>query len=129
MLESTQIKPTIALVAHDGKKSELVSFVTENLQTLSKYNLVATNTTGKIIEEETGLKVHRYLSGPIGGDIQIAARVVTREIIAVFFFTNSLDPHPHDPDIYALIRACNIHNVPIAINSATAEMIIWHVNK
>jgi methylglyoxal synthase len=124
MLELTPVKKTIALIAHDGKKAEMVSFASENLKILVDYELVATGTTAKCIEEKTGLKVHPYLSGPMGGDIQIAADVLSGKINVVFFFVNPLDPHPHDPDIHALIRLCNIRNVPIATNCATAQLII-----
>jgi methylglyoxal synthase len=128
MPESTSLKRTIALIAHDGKKADMVTFASEHLKTFAKFELVATGTTGKLIEEETGLKVHRYVSGPMGGDVEIAARVVAQEINAVFFFVNPLDPHPHEPDINALMRACNIYNVPIATNFATAELIMLTSN-
>jgi methylglyoxal synthase len=124
MLKSDLVKKTIALIAHDGKKAEMVNFALEHQKTIAKFNLVATGTTAKCIEEKIGLKVHRYFSGPMGGDIEIAAGVLAGKIHAVFFFINPLDPHPHDPDIHALIRACNIYNVPIATNCATAELIM-----
>lgn len=115
---------TIALIAHDGKKADMVAFAIQNREPLSRFQLVATSTTGKLIEDKVGLSVHRYVSGPLGGDVQIAARVVTGEIYAVFFFVDPLDKHPHDPDIQTLLRACNVHNVPLATNAATARFIL-----
>lgn len=102
----------------------MVAFAIQNRSAISRFDLVATGTTGRLLEEKVGLKVHRYLSGPLGGDVQIAARVVTGEIDAVFFFVDPLDKHPHDPDIQTLMRACNVHNVPMATNPATAEFIL-----
>lgn len=115
---------TIALIAHDGKKADMVAFALQNREQIKRFDLIATGTTGRLIEEKVGLKVERYLSGPLGGDAQIAARVVTGGIDAVFFFVDPLDKHPHDPDIQTLMRACNVHNVPLATNSATAQFIL-----
>lgn len=115
---------TIALIAHDGKKADMVAFAIQNRDAIKRFDLVATGTTGRLLEEKVGLKVHRMLSGPLGGDAQIAARVVTGEIHAVFFFVDPLDKHPHDPDIQTLMRACNVHNVPLATNAATAQFIV-----
>jgi len=116
---------TIALVAHDGKKADLVAFATFNREKLAEYHLVATGTTGRLLQEKVGLvKVECVLSGPYGGDAQIAARVAEGAIDGVFFLVDSLDKHPHDPDIQTLLRACNVHNVPIATNIATADLII-----
>ena len=113
---------TIALIAHDGKKADMIAFAMQNRERLSRFLLVATGTTGKLLHDKVGLEVVRYLSGPIGGDAQIAARVATGEIFAVFFFVDPLDRHPHDPDINTLLRACNVHNCPLATNPATAQM-------
>ena len=109
---------TIAIIAHDGKKADMIAFAMKNRELLSRFNLIGTGTTGKLIEDKVGLPVQRVLSGPLGGDVQIAARVVTGEIHAVFFFVDPLDKHPHDPDIQTLMRACNVHNVPLASNVA-----------
>lgn len=117
---------TIALIAHDGKKADMIAFAIQNQAILERFDLVATGTTGGLIQDKTGLSVHQYLSGPLGGDAQIAARVVVGEIQAVFFFVDPLDKHPHDPDIQALMRACNVHNVPLATNTATAHYILSH---
>jgi methylglyoxal synthase len=115
---------TLALIAHDGKKADMVAFVLEYKDILKRYDLVATSTTGQLLEDKCGLKVQRVLSGPHGGDAQIAARVAEGEIEAVFFFVDPLGKHPHDPDIQGLLRICNVHNVPLATNSATAAYII-----
>lgn len=115
---------TIALIAHDGKKADMVAFAIQNRDAIQRFELVATGTTGRLLEDKVGLKVQRYLSGPLGGDAQIAARVVTGEIDAVIFFVDPLDKHPHDPDIQTLMRACNVHNVPLATNTATAQFIL-----
>ena len=115
---------TIALIAHDGKKADMIAFAIDNKHLLNRFDLVATGTTGKLISDKTGLPVTRYLSGPLGGDAQIAARVVVGEIQAVFFFVDPLDKHPHDPDIQTLMRACNVHNIPLATNTATASFIL-----
>ncbi len=115
---------TIALIAHDGKKVDMVAFATFNREKLQGFNLIATATTGRLLTEKVGLDVECLLSGPHGGDAQIAARVAQEEVDAVFFFVDPLDKHPHDPDIQTLLRACNVHNVPIATNIATADLII-----
>ena len=115
---------TLAMIAHDGKKADMVAFAIQNRERLARFDLVGTGTTGKLLGDKAGLQVHRYLSGPLGGDVQIAARVVTGEIHAVFFFVDPLDKHPHDPDIQTLMRACNVHNVPLATNPATAGFIL-----
>ncbi|MGL5057619.1 MAG: methylglyoxal synthase [Fusobacteriaceae bacterium] len=114
----------IALIAHDSKKNELVQFVKDHLETLKKYLLVATGTTGLRIIEATGLDVHRYKSGPLGGDQQIGADVTTDKIEAIFFFRDPLSAQPHEPDITALIRIADVHMVPIATNEKTARLII-----
>src|SRR5688572_13860001 len=115
---------TIALIAHDGKKDEMIAFAVRHREVLAKFSLIATGTTGGMVQENTGLEVHRYLSGPIGGDVQIAARVVVGEVAAVLFFIDPLAKHPHDPDIQTLLRACVVHDVPLATNPATARLVI-----
>jgi methylglyoxal synthase len=117
-------RKTLALIAHDGKKDEMLAFVGENLAVLGRYELIATNTTGTYIQATHGLTVNRMLSGPMGGDAQIAAKVAEGEVEAVFFFVDPLGKHPHDPDIQGLLRICNVHNVPLATNPATAAFII-----
>jgi methylglyoxal synthase len=115
---------TIALIAHDGKKTDILQFVNNNKQKLSKFKLVATKTTGMLIKEKVGLVVKCYLSGPKGGDAQIASLVAEKKVHAVIFITDPLNAHPHDPDIQGLLRVCNVHNIPLATNIATAELMI-----
>ncbi|MBL8153007.1 MAG: methylglyoxal synthase [Anaerolineae bacterium] len=115
---------TVALIAHDGKKADMVAFALSHKDVLLKYELVATRTTGQLLREKCGLPVKQMLSGPQGGDAQIAAQVAEGKIEAVFFFVDPLTANPHDPDIQGLLRICNVHNVPLATNSATASYII-----
>lgn len=117
-------RKVLALIAHDGKKADMVAFAMKHREVLSHYELVATGTTGGLIQDKVGLDVQRMLSGPIGGDAQIAAMVAEKRIAAVFFFVDPLDKHPHDPDIQGFIRICNVHDVPLATNTATAAFII-----
>ena len=114
---------TIALIAHDGKKAEMVGFVKDHLTFLKKFKLVATGTTGKHIQE-AGLKVSRKLSGPLGGDAEIAAMVATGKCDAVIFLRDPLGYHPHDPDISSLMRICDVHDVPLATNPASARLLV-----
>ena len=115
---------TIALIAHDGKKEEMIAFAQAHRERLEEFKLIATGTTGGLVQEKVGLEVQRMLSGPIGGDVQIAGEVVSGEVAAVIFFVDNLAKHPHDPDIQTLLRLCNVHNVPLATNPATARLII-----
>ena len=115
---------TIALIAHDRKKDEMVEFVKQKQAVFSRYHLIATGTTGQRIREATNLPVERMLSGPLGGDAQISAKIAQGEITAVIFFIDPLYAQPHEPDIQALQRICAVYNVPIAINIATAEAIV-----
>lgn len=115
---------TVALVAHDGKKADMVAFATFNRDKLGSFDLIATGTTGGLLIDKVGLDIERMLSGPHGGDAQIASRVAQGEVDAVIFLIDPLDKHPHDPDIQTLLRVCNVHNVPIATNLATADLII-----
>jgi methylglyoxal synthase len=114
----------IALIAHDEKKEDLVRFVLRHKAKLEKYRLVATNTTGTSIEREAGLEIQKMLSGPLGGDMQIGAMVAEAKIKAVFFLRDPLTAHAHEPDIAALMKVCDTHNVPLATNVASAEMIL-----
>ena len=120
----TTPEKTLALIAHDGKKAEMVAFALKYRDVLDRYKLVATSTTGRLLTESANLEVERMLSGPIGGDAQIAAKVAEGKIAAVFFFVDPLGKHPHDPDIQSLLRICNAHNIPLATNPATAAFII-----
>lgn len=115
----------LAVIAHDGKKAEMVAFLNRHIQLLDKKNvqIIATGTTGKHAEA-AGLKVERVLSGPMGGDAQIAAQAAEGLIDMVFFFRDPLDKHPHEPDVQMLMRVCDVHNVPLATNPATASLMI-----
>lgn len=113
----------IAIIAHDGKKPEMVSFLNKNKDKLKEISLVATGTTGKYVEN-TGLKVEKLLSGPIGGDAQIAALSAEKKLKMVLFFRDPLGKHPHEPDVQMLMRICDVHNIPIATNPATAQLLI-----
>jgi methylglyoxal synthase len=112
---------TVALVAHDRKKLDLVSFAKDHRVLLEKFHLIATGTTGGLLEEKAQLQVERLLSGPLGGDQQIGARVAVGEVLAVIFFRDPLTAQPHEPDVSALMRICDVHNVPLATNLAAAE--------
>jgi methylglyoxal synthase len=114
----------IALIAHDKKKDDMVNFCIAYQNELSKHHLCATGTTGKLIQEATDLPVHRFLSGPLGGDQQIGSRVAYNEIDLVIFLRDPLTAQPHEPDISALLRLCDVHNIPLATNLATAEAMI-----
>ncbi|KAB2813839.1 methylglyoxal synthase [Phaeocystidibacter luteus] len=120
----------IAIIAHDGKKADMVTFLRNHIELFHRddITLVATGTTGGHVEK-AGLKVERVLSGPRGGDAQIAARLAVGEIDAVFFFRDPLDKHPHEPDIAMLMRLCDVHNVPLATNPATAELVFLQLLK
>lgn len=120
----TQEQKTVALIAHDNKKDDMIAFAHDHRDILSRYQIIATGTTGKLINEKVGLNVTRMLSGPIGGDAQIAAQVAEGKVTAVFFFIDPLGKHPHDPDINSLLRICNVHNVPLATNTATASCLL-----
>ena len=115
----------IAIIAHDGKKASMVSFIMHNLNFFKREDveLVATGTTGKHVEQ-AGLKVTKLLSGPSGGDAQIAALASRVEIKLVIFFRDPLGKHPHEPDIQMLMRVCDVHNIPLATNYATAKKLI-----
>ncbi len=114
----------IALIAHDGKKAEMVGFMRDFLDDLQRkdIDLVATGTTGMHVAQ-AGLQVEKVLSGPLGGDAQIATMVAEGKVKAVFFFRDPLDKHPHEPDILMLMRICDVHNVPLATNPAAAKLM------
>lgn len=114
----------IALIAHDTKKELMVQFCIAYCGVLSKHNLCATCTTGKMVVEATGLNVQRYLSGSQGGDQQIAARISCNEIDLLLFFRDPISVKPHEPNDMNLLRLCDVHNIPVATNIATAEALI-----
>lgn len=117
-------KKTIALIAHDNKKSDIVNWALKNKATLEKYELCGTGTTARLIGEATDLKVKRYLSGPLGGDQQIGAKIAKKKIDMVVFFWDPLSAQPHDPDVKALLRIAVVYDIPIATNRATADYVI-----
>ncbi len=114
----------IALTAHDAKKELMVQFCIAYCGILSRHNLCSTGTTGKMVAEATGLKLQRFLSGSQGGDQQIAARIACNEIDLLLFFRDSLNPKPNEPNDMNLLRLCDMHNIPVATNIATAEVLI-----
>ncbi len=114
----------IALIAHDSKKELLVQFCIAYCGILSKHNLCATGTTGKMVAQATGLNIKSYLSGSQGGDQQIAARISCNEIDLLLFFRDPLSPKPHEPNEMNLLRLCDVHNIPLATNIATGEALI-----
>lgn len=115
----------IAIIAHDGKKAEMVQFLNQHRDVLKlkDIKIISTGTTGKQAEI-AGFKVDKMLSGPLGGDAQIAARVAEGHCKMVFFFRDPLEKHPHEPDVLMLLRLCDVHNVPLATNPATANLLI-----
>jgi len=117
-------KRMVALIAHDGRKEAMVAFVQKHRDRLQPLPLVATATTGGLIADHTGLEIHRCLSGPQGGDLQIGAMIAEGRVQGVVFLRDPLTPHPHEPDIAALMKVCDTHNVPLATNVATAELLI-----
>ncbi|EJY56666.1 methylglyoxal synthase [Alicyclobacillus hesperidum URH17-3-68] len=114
----------VALIAHDNKKDDIVNLAIAYQNILKNVNLFATGTTGRRIHEATGLPVHRFQSGPYGGDQQIGAMIANDEMDLVIFLRDPLTAQPHDPDITALLRICDVHNVPVATNLATAEALV-----
>lgn len=117
-------KKTIALIAHDNKKAEIVNWALKNKSTLAQFELCGTGTTAKLISEAAELNVKRYLSGPLGGDQQIGAKIAERKIDIVIFFWDPLAAQPHDPDVKALLRIAVVYDIPIATNRATADYVI-----
>ena len=130
MFENQKIECTlpaqksIALIAHDNKKAELIEWCLENKSVLEYHFLCGTGTTARMVADKTGLPVRGYNSGPLGGDQQIGARIVDGKIDVVIFFSDPLTAQPHDPDVKALLRIAQVYDIPIANNRATADFII-----
>jgi methylglyoxal synthase len=120
----------IALIAHDGKKKDLIEWVEWNATSISQHHVICTGTTGLLVADalrKKGVvepKVKRVASGPYGGDQQIGHFIVNGDIVAMFFFWDPMEPHPHDVDVKALLRVANIYNIPTACNKATADLIV-----
>ncbi len=121
-------KFTFAVIAHDGKKLEMVEFLTKNQDLLKNFTIISTGTTGKLAKKSR-LNVTSKLSGPLGGDAQIAAMVAMKKIDLVFFFRDPLGKHPHEPDIQMLMRLCDVHNIPLATNPASAQFMLIGILK
>ena len=114
----------IGLVAHDGKKKLMQNFCIAYRGILSKHEIYATGTTGRLIEETTGLSIHKYLSGHLGGEQQMAAQVEHNEMDLVIFLRDPENKHPHETDLKSVIRLCDLYNIPLATNLASAEIIL-----
>ena len=119
----------IGLIAHDSKKELMVQFCIAYCGTLSRHTLCATGTTGKLVADATGLEIQKFLSGAQGGDQQIAARISYNEIDLLLFFRDPLNPKPNEPDDANLLRLCDVHNIPVATNMATAECLIHSLDR
>lgn len=119
----------IALIAHDEKKSELVNFTIAYEQIFAKHTLYATGTTGKRIMEETELSISCLMSGPLGGDQQIGAMIATGKLDLILFFRDPLTAQPHEPDVSALLRLCDVYGIPLATNLASAELLLRAIEK
>ena len=117
-------KKTIALIAHDNKKHDMLNWALSHNDILANYSLCGTGTTAKLVAEATGLEVKGYLSGPMGGDLQIGAKMSEKQIDKVVFFWDPLQTQPHDPDVKALLRIAVVYDIPIATNRATANLLI-----
>ena len=118
---------TIALIAHDKKKEEMLDFVSHHQDLLKHFHLIATRTTGTLINENYQLNVETMMSGPLGGDQQIGARVATEQVDYVIFLRDPLTSQPHEPDINALLRLCDVHNIPLATNRKSAHIMLKYV--
>jgi methylglyoxal synthase len=118
------MRKVLALVAHDAKKDDMVDLIKAHREELAEVDLVATRDTGQLIQKRIGLPVTLLQSGPLGGDQQIGALIASEEVDAVIFLRDALAAAPHEPDVSALSRVCDIHNVPLAFNLATAEAVL-----
>jgi len=118
------MKQRIALIAHDKKKDDMIALASEYRDYLAGCKLTATGTTGGRLHNELGLDVERMHSGPLGGDLQIGAHLVNGEIDCVIFLRDPMTPQPHEPDINALVRACDVHNIPCATNVSSARLVL-----
>jgi len=114
----------IVLIAHDSRKQDLLEWVKFNVPVLREHRLFATGTTGWLLQAETGLPVHRFRSGPLGGDQQVGAKIADGELDVLIFFWDPLEPQPHDPDVKALLRIAVLYNIPTACNRATADFMV-----
>jgi len=118
------MKRSVALIAHNEKKLDMALFAKEHAELLSQFHLIATATTGSILAEKAGLTIEKLMSGPAGGDLQVGARIAEDKVLAVIFFRDPLTAQPHEPDVSALLRICDVHKTPLATNPTSAEAII-----
>lgn len=119
----------VGLMAHDAKKKLMQNFCIAYRGILSRHSLYATGTTGRLIEEVTNLSVHKYLAGPLGGKQQLGAQIAQNDIDALIFLRDPTDAKPHEPDVNDVIKLCDMHNIPMASNLATAELIVLALDR
>lgn len=119
----------IGLIAHDSKKSLMQNFCIAYRGILSKHNLYATDTTGRLVEDVTNLSIHKYLAGPLGGKQQLGAQIAQNGIDALIFLREPTNPKPHEPEVNDVIKLCDLYNIPMATNLATAELIILAIDR
>jgi len=123
-IEKEETKFKVVLIAHDSKKADILAFAVKNKRILEKCSLIATKATGRLINGKTKLKVKEMMSGPEGGDLQIGGLVASEEIDLVIFLRDPLAKQPHDPDIAALMKVCDVHDIPLATNLSSAEILL-----
>jgi len=114
----------VVMIAHDNRKKDMLNWATFNVNTLARHDLSATGSTGKLLADNLGLPIHRYLSGPLGGDQQIGAAIAMGQLDLVIFFWDPLEPQPHDVDVKALLRIAVVYNTPMACNRSTADFLL-----
>ena len=122
--EPMKARKRVVMIAHDNRKKDMLNWATFNVGTLSRHELSATGSTGKLLADNLGLPIHRYLSGPLGGDQQIGAAIATGQLDLVIFFWDPLEPQPHDVDVKALLRIAVVYNTPMACNRSTADFLL-----
>ncbi len=119
----------IGLIAHESKKTLMQNFCIAYKGILSRHNLYATGTTGRLIEEVTNLSIYKYLAGPLGGMEQLGSQIVQNDIDALIFLRDPMEPKPHEPNVNDVVRLCDVYNIPIATNLATAELIVLALDR